>query len=227
MDEQQRWYAANIHLQDQVIADVGANVGKLSQFFWEASNGTSRVVSIEPLPDNVAEIRERIRAAGTEQWTVEPCAVSGRAGTLGLALSRTPEGHLNSMVVQNKPKLKVPCRPLSKLVPDATVVKIDIEGHEYVVLDEALSRLTAAHTWAVELHMVPTRPLQKVLGAFMAAGLAVYAAVGPVDAADGAWASHELMPTLDWSAVPVTRVRGDGSVFKMLHIIATRNRIPL
>ena len=227
MDEQQRWYEANIPLRDQVIADVGANVGKLSQFFWDASGGTSRVVSIEPLPENVAAIRERIRAAGTDQWTVAHCAVSGRSGTVGLALSKTPEGHWNSMVVQQKSKLKVPCRPLSKLVPDATVVKIDIEGHEYVVLEEALPRLTEAHTWAVELHMVPGYPLQKILGAFMAAGLSVYAAVGAADAASGAWASQEILPTLGWSDVPVTRVRGDGSVFKMLHIIATRNRISL
>ena len=223
MDDQERWYADNIPLRQQVIADVGANVGRLSQFFWEAAAGTSRIVSIEPLPENVAAIRERIRAAGTDRWTVEPCAVSSRTGKVGLALFRTPQGHWNSMVVPHKPRLKIACRPLSALVPDATVVKVDIEGHEYTILEEALPRLKQAHSWAVELHMVPGHPLQRVLGAFMAEGFRVLASVRKLDDPTGAWGSEEISPTLDWAAVPATKVRGDGSVFKMLHVIATRS----
>ncbi len=227
MDDQARWYADNIPLRNQVIADVGANVGRLSQFFWEAAAGTSRIVSIEPLPENVAAIRERIRAAGTDRWTVEPCAVSSRTGKVGLALFRTPQGGWNSMVVRHKPRLKITCRPLWSLVPDATVVKVDIEGHEYAILEEALPRLKQAHSWAVELHMVPGRPLQQVLTAFMAEGFRILASVRKPDDPTGAWTSEEISPTLDWAAVPVAKVRGDGSVFKMLHVIATRNPNPV
>jgi FkbM family methyltransferase len=221
IDAQARWYADHIPLRGQVVADVGANVGHLSQFFWDASGGTSRVVSIEPLPENVQAIRERIRAAATDKWTVEPCAVSTRKGMVGLAVFRTPQGEWNSRVAKEGTR-KVPCRPLSAVVPDATVVKIDIEGHEYGVLEEALPRLAGVHTWAVELHRVPDRPLQLALGAFMAHGYRVYASTGDPRDPQGPWISTEILATLDWTDVPVARRRADGSEFKMLHILAQK-----
>lgn len=223
MDKQEQWYADNIPLRDQVIADVGANVGRLSQFFWDASGGTSRVVSIEPVIDNVLTIRERIKSANAERWTVEHCAASSKSGTVNMAVSRQNGGGWNSVVSGGKGVQKVRCRPLSALVPDATVVKVDIEGHEYDVLDEALPKLSNAHSWAVELHMVPGRPLQHALGAFMAHGYRVYAASADSNDADGKWMSQEVSATLDWSAVPVTSVRPDGSAFKMLHILALKH----
>ncbi len=221
MQAQERWYADNIALRGQVVADVGANVGRLSQFFWDASGCTSRVVSIEPLPENAAAIRERIRSAGADRWTVESCAVSGRKGSVALAVVQSADGLWNSMVTQGKSQRTVPARTLSALVPDATIVKLDIEGHEYGVIEEALPKLGRAHTWAVELHMVAGQPLQRVLGAFMAEGFRVYAAAA--GAQDGAWTSEEVAATLDWSAIPATRLRPDGSAFKMLHVIAKRD----
>lgn len=224
MDDQERWYADNIPLRGEVVADAGANIGRLSQFFWEASAGTSRVVSIEPLQENVDVIRERIRAAATDRWTVEACAVSGRKGSVGLTVFRTPQGEWNSAVSATAETRRVPCRPLSQLVPDATVVKLDIEGHEYDVLNEALPRLARVHTWAVELHMVPGKPLPPVLGAFMGHGYRVFAAGRNRDAAQGPWVSAEISATLDWPAIPVTSLRSDGSAFKMLHVLARRDR---
>jgi FkbM family methyltransferase len=218
---QERWYADHIPLRGQVVADVGANVGRFSQFFWDASGGTSRVVSIEPLTENVAAIRERIRAAGAERWSVQACAVSARAGSVGLAVARSPDGGWNSAVVARGGARQVRCLPLSRLVPDATVVKLDIEGHEYGVLDEALARLARAHTWALELHQVPERPLQRALGAFQAEGYRLIAASRDPRAPQ-AWASTEISATLDWEDIPPAKVRADGRAFRMLHVIAQR-----
>jgi FkbM family methyltransferase len=220
MGDQERWYAEHLPLRDQVVADVGANVGRFSQFFWDASGGTSRVVSIEPLPENVAAIRERIRAANTDRWTVEACAVSTRKGSVGLAVQRMPDGGWNSVVTAKAPMRTVPCKPLSQIVPDATLVKVDIEGHEYGVLEEALPRLSSVRAWALELHRVPDRPLQRTLGALMAEGHRVYAASR--QPGDARWVSAEVSATLDWSQVPVTKVHPDGREFKMLHVLALR-----
>jgi FkbM family methyltransferase len=217
---QQAWYAENLPLREQVIADVGAHTGVLSQFFWDASEGSSRVVSIEPLAENVVTIRERIRSAGAAGWTVELCAASSRKGRIDLSVSRTTQGAWNSTVAPRGSRT-VPCRPLSTLVPEATVVKLDIEGHEYDVLEEALPKLSRAHAWAVELHRVSSRPLQPVLGAFMAHGYRVFGATRT--AGDEArWASVELPASLDWSSIPATRVQRGGAEFKMLHVIALR-----
>ena len=219
---QERWYADHIPLRGQVVADVGANVGRFSQFFWDASAGTSRVVSIEPLAENVAAIRERIRAAGADRWTVEACAASARTGSVGLAVMQTANGGWNSMVAARGAARQVRCRPLSRIVPEATVVKIDIEGHEYAVIEEALPRLAHAHTWALELHRVPGRPLQLALGAFLAEGYRLFAATRDDQDAEGAWASTEISGTLDWGDVPATRTRGERAEFKMLHVLAQR-----
>jgi FkbM family methyltransferase len=222
MERQERWYASLIPLRDQVIVDAGANVGRLSQFFWDAGGGTNRVISVEPLAENVERIRERIRAANTDRWTVEACALSGQKGSLGLALYRTPSGELNSMASPGKGQRTVLCRKLSALAPDATVVKLDVEGHEYAVLDEALTRLKRAHSWAIELHSVPGQPLQRALGKLMAEGFRVFAAAADPAHPAGDWISEELSATLDWSDVPPSKLRPDGSGFRMLHIVATR-----
>jgi hypothetical protein len=101
---------------------------------------------------------------------------------------------------------------------------VDIEGHEYGVLEEALPRLSSVHAWALELHRVPGRPLQGTLGALMAQGYRVYAASREPD--DPRWVSAEISATLDWSQVPVTKLHPDGREFKMLHVLALRGPEP-
>jgi hypothetical protein len=89
-------------------------------------------------------------------------------------------------------------------------------------MEEALPKLTRAHSWAIELHAVPGVPLQHALGLLMAHGYRVYAGVRRPDDTSGEWIGEEIAATLDWAAVPPTRLRADGSAFKMLHVIARR-----
>lgn len=218
---QETWYAANLPLRHQVIADVGANVGRLSEFFWVASEGTARVVSVEPLMENVERIRQRIQRHDAKTWDVKMCAASARSGTVKLRVENHPEGGKNSVVTDGHAALKVKSRPLSALVPDATIVKLDIEGHEYAVIEEALPKLSSVTAWAVELHRVPSIPLQLALGAFMAYGYRVYAA-GSDPSNRTRWISFEISATLDWADVPPSKTYANGTAFKMLHILALR-----
>ena len=227
--EQQHWYRQHIPLSQQVIVDVGAHVGALSQFFWDAGQGTSRVVSIEPLAENVAQIRDRIRRAGAADWTVHACAVSDREGQARLQAQRLPTGGWNS-VLWNRPGpgargvsiRSAPMQRLSTLVPDATVVKLDIEGHEYAVLEDALPSLPSVHTWALELHHVAGQPLEEVLALLSEHGHRLLAAGRSAADPHGPWLSTPIPPDLGWEKVPVAQVRADGSAFKMLHVIASR-----
>jgi FkbM family methyltransferase len=219
---QQAWYAAHVPLRHQLIVDVGANVGELSRFFWDAAEGTSRVISVEPLSENVAAIREKIRLSAASGWTVEECAVSGKEGTVELAVSQTERGMLNSTVVPREGTRSVRCRRLAILAPEATVIKLDIEGHEYAVLEDSLPRLDGATAWAVELHQVRGRALQPVLASFLVHGFRVFGAVRDASEPGNRWQSAELAPSLDWTDIPASRKRRDGSDFKMLHIVALR-----
>jgi FkbM family methyltransferase len=229
MDPQERWYQESLPLRDQIIVDVGANVGRLSAFFYHAGQGTNRVVSVEPLAENIAEIAARIAAADAEdRWTIEACAASAQVGELVLKVGSSEDTPWNSVVVSDPElfpapgRVRVACKPLSLLAAEATLIKLDIEGHEYEVLDEALAKLPGVSAWALELHMRPDRPLSATTQAFLQKGYRLLGAGRRRDDPSGAWMSVELPKAMEWDAVPVAQRRPDGSVFKMLHVLALR-----
>lgn len=216
----------NVEPAGEVIVDVGANVGRLSQVFWDHGDLATRVISVEPLPQNLERLRERAGAAGP-RWEIHACAVSDRDGVLPLRVRFTDEEGWNSAVIDAAPAgdasfVEVPCRRLSDLVPEATVVKVDIEGHEYAVLSEALPRLRHVHTWLLELHMVQTVPLETALGALAGHGYTLFAAGMRRGQSGTAWQNVPIDARLSWDRIPVAKRHADGSVFKMLHVIAKR-----
>lgn len=219
---QTRWYLETLPLRGEVVCDLGANVGELSEFFVRV--GAKRVLSVEPLAENVARIRARIAALGADdRWEVAACAVSDRRGEV-LLRRADDEGVLaNSAVISaDAPDaLRAPCDTLAGLCPDATVVKLDIEGHEYDVLDQALPSMPGVRAWAIELHMT-SRPLQGVIQQLAAQGFRVFGAGRAASDPSGRWLTAEVPPTLSWDALPVAARRADGSVFKMLHVVARR-----
>ncbi|HZO13277.1 MAG TPA: FkbM family methyltransferase [Polyangiaceae bacterium] len=223
MDNQERWYRDNLPLEGAVVADVGANIGRLSQFFWEQVGPQGRVVSIEPQPENLRELERR--AEGHANWRIEACAVSDREGTVLMRTFDVPYGK-NSMVVSDAGELirEVVCKRLEDLVPDATVIKVDIEGHEYHVLPNAVAALAQARAWALELHMVEGHPLEETLQMFSKAGYRVLAAGRKREDPEGAWLSVRIPVTLSWDKIPGTPTEIDGipGLFKMLHVLAVR-----
>jgi len=218
---QEEWYSANLPLRQQVIADVGANEGRLSAFFWREGEGSSKVVSIEPLAENIALLGARIPAEAAGLWRVEPFAVSNCAGEVKLHAGVTPKSGWNSVVHPHGAR-SARAETLAALVPDVTVVKLDIEGHEHEVLEEALPRLPQVLAWAIELHQRPDRSLQSVLGLLMAHGYRVFAATQDRQR-PGAWCSHEIPATLDWSHVPPSGMRPHGQPIRTLHVLALRH----
>lgn len=225
-DAQQRWYGELIPLRAQSIVDVGANIGELSQFFWEQGAGSSEILSIEPLAENIAAIEERIRRLDAKTWRVAAVAASDQDGELVLAAAHDTASGWNSAVRrdgrEDASTRRVPCRRLSALAPHATVVKLDVEGHEYAILDEALAALDRVHTWALEFHSRPDRPLQEALGKFVAQGFSLVAAGRRASDPDGAWLSVPIGADLTWEKIPPARRLADGSAFRMLHVVARR-----
>lgn len=227
MEAQKRWYAETLPLVGEHIVDVGANTGELSEFFYTAQQGQGSLLSIEPLAENVAQIEKRIaRQGASSRWHVRLCAVSGQPGTVTLRLGSSEGTHLNSMVVPSANRdattRSVEALTLPALCPHATVVKLDIEGHEYPVLADSLPKLPSVKAWAVELHMMPDCSLGQTVRSFVQAGYRVYGAGRKRSDPTGAWISAEVPDGLEWDSIPVAQRRADGSVFKMLHIIALR-----
>jgi FkbM family methyltransferase len=226
MRGQTGWYQRELDLRQQIVLDVGANVGELSQFFWDAGGGSSQVISVEPLAENVRLIEERIERLSAQNWTVMPCAASGHRGTETLRFEQYTASGWNSVVTDaankaGKDRRTVDARCLTEIAPQATLVKMDIEGHEYVVLDQALDNLNHVKAWALELHMRPKRPLQQVLAQFETQGFSLVAA-GANPEKEGEWSSVPIDSRLDWDNLPVAKTYPDGTVFKMIHILARR-----
>lgn len=228
IEDQGRWYLRHFDPAGEVIADVGAHVGALSQFLWDHADARTRLVSVEPLPENLKALTARARAAASPRWSVKGCAVSDHEGTVWMQTVVSGAGREG--VVREGPapdRFEVPCRTLPQVAPDATIVKLDVEGHEHAILDHALARMPNVHTWAVELHHSATmpgfRPLEATIAAFEAVGLEVYAAVQRKDDPH-VWRNARIRPSLGWHRIPAAIRRADGSVFKMLHIVARRPR---
>ncbi|MEZ4442637.1 MAG: FkbM family methyltransferase [Polyangiaceae bacterium] len=226
MDAQERWYREVLRLEGEVVADVGANVGRLSAFFFEAVGPKGRVVSIEPIPANIAAIDKRIRKAGPrakKRWQLKRCAVAPTVGKVRMRVVNAAWG-TNAMVTSEGDELvEVAARPLVDLVPDATVVKLDIEGQEYAILPGALAEMPGVHTWALELHGVEGYPLEETLGLLKEHGFELLAA-GQRRDDPKVWLSLPIDSTLTWDAIPGTPTTRDGlpGVFKMLHVVARR-----
>lgn len=55
-------------------------------------------------------------------------------------------------MLQNEGKATVPIAKLIDIMPAANIVKLDIEGTEYEVLETAIDEMKEVDTWIVELH---------------------------------------------------------------------------
>jgi FkbM family methyltransferase len=229
---QARWYEELLPLDGEVVVDVGANVGELSRFFATTHGGRNRVLSVEPLTENIREIEAKIAAipGAAERWTVAACAVSSREGKVRLKLGRSEDGDVatahNSVVVESSAprttaEREVPAKTLAAICPDATVIKLDIEGHEYPVLDQALDELRSVKAWAIELHMTDRR-LSDTIHALRTRGFRVFGAGRKRSDPTGPWVTAEVPPSLEWANLPVAATHHDGSIFKMLHVVARR-----
>jgi hypothetical protein len=113
---------------------------------------------------------------------------------------------------------------LADIVPDAQIIKLDIEGHEYAILPDAVPALDRAEVWALELHMVEGHPLQDTLALFEQHGFTLIAAGRKRDQPDGPWVDIPITSKLTWDHIPGTPATHDGvpGLFKMLHVIAKR-----
>lgn len=220
LDKQIRWYLDEIDFDGAVYVDGGANEGALLEGLWNAAGGGFEVHAVEPLQENLAKLRARIPAGAA--WTLHPVVLTDTDGPRFVGIEEDgPSGH-NCAVRAESGDREVEGRRLSALVPHATVVKLDVEGHEYTILDEALDAMPDVKAWAIEFHLSQGRPLEAALGALARRGYELRAAGRSRQDPNGPWIGATVPPSLQWAQIPVARRNPDGSVFKMVHIIARR-----
>jgi FkbM family methyltransferase len=223
---QQKWYASEMNLHNQIIVDLGANVGEQSEFFWLQGKGQNIVISVEPLPENIKQLNRKIKKHKAKAWQLVQTVVNNTNNPTRVLFQQDTESGWNSVVIDDqkvasKNIIPVKSQRLSDIHPEPTVVKIDIEGHEYVVLNDAVATMPSIHSWAVELHMREEYPLDETLKLFEENGFTIVAA-GTDPTNPSVWKSIPISSALTWNQIPVAKINPNGSVFKSLHIIAKR-----
>jgi FkbM family methyltransferase len=142
--------------------DVGANVGTTT--LYAARTGAfSRIVSVEPSPDNLAVLRLNVHANDLDEVvTVVPSACGAESGEVELLLSALSSGDhrvsRGARTTASHPRaVRVPEQTLDEILREAGVggddvalVWVDTQGHEPSVLGGAADTIGAGAPFLME-----------------------------------------------------------------------------
>ena len=160
------WLARHVAGRREKVVDAGAYHGLYTLVLAKAADPASEVVAVDPVPSNVALIEVNL-ALNDLHARIEACVISDRDGEVGFA-----PGSCGRIVARGGAVRAA--RRLEAVLPDATVVKLDIEGTEFALFPEQIERLPAAHTWIVEIHPGKARDPRMILDAFTARGFELW-----------------------------------------------------
>lgn len=168
-------YQLHQHGIDSVL-DIGANSGQFGRLLRQSGFG-GRVHSVEPLQSAFQELTAAARA--DPRWTVQRAAVSDEPGTLTMNVSGNS---VSSSVLpmldkhaaaapsaQYVAREEVPATTVDvivdeqALVPERTLLKIDVQGYEKAVLDGAAKTLGQFGSVRTEMSLVPLYEGQALL----------------------------------------------------------------
>jgi len=134
----------------KLFVDIGACYGRLSLLLHK---NYEQIWAIEPEPQNVKTIIGNITYGHARNVRVIPIAVSDKIGFVGMrSFSRSD---VFKFVPDNcDADVMVATTTLADLLADkcADLVKVDVEGAEWQVLNGAASVLNNVKKWVVELH---------------------------------------------------------------------------
>jgi FkbM family methyltransferase len=143
------WVVENIDLKNQKIIDGGAHHGQYSVVFAVGSGHTSEVISVDPVSSNCALIEVNM-ALNRAKAKIEQCAISDSDGNVLFSFES------NGRIVSKSGQLK-PSKRLPTIMKDATIVKLDVEGAEFIILPDQIDEMPRVHTWIVEIHPSDSR----------------------------------------------------------------------
>jgi FkbM family methyltransferase len=135
-----------------VVIDCGAHHGACTILFsrWVGDDG--KVISLEPMPDNVAIIRKNIELNGLKNVTVLERAVGSNQGYV--FMKRRSNATVSP---KRRTTLRVKCVTLDDISREFNVIpsllKIDVEGFEYKVLEGCKSILSNNPAILLEVHL--------------------------------------------------------------------------
>ena len=125
-------------LKEGVFLDIGANVGKYSIMLGKRMGVDGRVLAFEPEPNNIKSLKKNIELNRVNNIDIIEKACSNSKGEIDFYLSSNNTGG-HSITAKTNNKITVQADTLDNILKERGVsrvdmVKIDVEGAEYLVL---------------------------------------------------------------------------------------------
>jgi FkbM family methyltransferase len=157
----------------EVVVDIGANIGMFSLYAAKVC-GASRVVSFEPFPDNYSMLCKNVEENQLCNVTCVNQAVAGNRGLRSLKLDPIDCGSHSLVWDSSERTVEVECCTLGDIfqrfsLTQIDYLKMDCEGAEYEILENATSRLQQISRISMETHTTVDRKaedLEKLLCAY-------------------------------------------------------------
>jgi FkbM family methyltransferase len=126
--------------------DIGANVGAYT--ILAAKNAGANVISFEPIPTTFEKLQRNVEANQVEgKVDLRRYGLSDKAGTLRFTMTMDAINHVlrDDEVAKSVDTVEVPVETLDGLLKgqQPTMIKIDVEGFEWPVLNGASSILAS------------------------------------------------------------------------------------
>ncbi len=149
-DRRERKFMSNRLKPGSVFFDIGANAGAYSFWAFSCLKTNGSIYSVEPDPELQKRIKFNAATNGASSLTVIPDALSDEAGEMKLVFGKGNRGQ-NSLEIKSDESdaISVRVRTLDTLVKDLGLskidaMKIDIEGHEFRVMNHYFSNADKA-----------------------------------------------------------------------------------
>jgi FkbM family methyltransferase len=148
-----------VEASDQVILDIGANVGLFSLYAARQAPA-ARIIAVEPFPQTFQRLLEIVADhLLTDRIICLDCAISGAGGPRLMANGPSPsQQRALAAAGRNAPGIQVHSKTLRELLQEQALnrvdlLKMDIEGSEYeVLLSTSLDVLRMIRRIAIEYH---------------------------------------------------------------------------
>lgn len=142
---------------NQIILDIGANVGYYSLKFSKIMGHTGKIIAIEPDPNSYFTLKQNFELNDFSNIEIHNVAITDKNEVIHLFQNQTHSG--KSSIFKNsdfKESIKISTKTLDEITGNRfskiDFIKIDTEGSELSILKGATETLKITHKILIELH---------------------------------------------------------------------------